>query len=326
MEKIETYKTVRNWSELIGIEDEFSTSKEEWVFRGETKRRTPKTTLQRICEEFHFGPEDVPGLEGKLIVDFIRNYPIHSPAVVVPDDDDTIFWLSLMRHYGTPTRLLDFTYSFFIATFFATEKSSESAAPNLEPDGSLPPQEPSAVWAVNKSWLTRHSSVLMNDIGGIELCTDWGNRKGSAFRTIFWNQNPAIKAVFPVNPYTFHERLHLQQGLFLCPGSLSLSFEGNLLSLRDYRENVRLILLESSCRIEILSKLHRAGLNRELLFPGMDGFAKSLGTTTPLSFRDQKRLSESGGRVPTDSNGKFLWKEYLERMRKSGDGRPGGLQ
>lgn len=36
-----------------------------------------------------------------------------------PDKDNFLEWLSLMRHCGAPTRLMDWTYSFFIAVYFA---------------------------------------------------------------------------------------------------------------------------------------------------------------------------------------------------------------
>src|SRR5436309_276549 len=34
-------------------------------------------------------------------------------------------WLALMQHYGAPTRLLDFSYSFWIALFFAFEAAED---------------------------------------------------------------------------------------------------------------------------------------------------------------------------------------------------------
>src|SRR5881227_953261 len=37
-------------------------------------------------------------------------------------------WLALMQHYGAPTRLLDFTESFWIALYFAFEDAEEDCA------------------------------------------------------------------------------------------------------------------------------------------------------------------------------------------------------
>ena len=45
-----------------------------------------------------------------------------------PKDDDDFSWLALMQHYGAPSRLLDFSFSPYVAAYFALENGIEDAA------------------------------------------------------------------------------------------------------------------------------------------------------------------------------------------------------
>jgi len=92
--------------------------------------------------------------------------------------------------------------------------------------------------------------------------------------------NNKYTLVRPENPIGLHERLHLQQGVFLCPGNMTISFGDNLKALDgwDNKNNVRKIV----CRLDIehlrkaLEKCRRMNISRESLFPGLDGFAQSM--------------------------------------------------
>src|SRR5262249_25643244 len=44
---------------------------------------------------------------------------LHQFLDKLPDEDDQLSWLALLRHSGVPTRLLDVTRSIFIACYFA---------------------------------------------------------------------------------------------------------------------------------------------------------------------------------------------------------------
>lgn len=290
---------INGWKELVEFETELEATGQEWVFRGQPSPKYPlKTTLERACDDFitaasdevRENPETIRVVENALIIDFKRLSPLHSPPLL-PDNDDTIEWVALMRHYGAPTRFLDFTFSLFIATYFAVE--AERAEP--------------IVWAVNKTWLTKqYRESIYNALSKPEadkLLEAWGRREGWVFEELFFTPDPPFNQVWPVGSFRFNDRLAAQQGLFLCTNNITVPFHQTLESIPGSDKNVISIHIQSkTARSEILRKLYRTRTGRETLFPGFQGFAESLRLKVPIILQLQA-LKTKGARLGPNITG-----------------------
>ncbi|HEY1375084.1 MAG TPA: FRG domain-containing protein [Candidatus Binatia bacterium] len=269
---------------------------QQWIFRGYKNSSWDfETKLQRAI--FKFGLSDptpldkeskrallqpalkegldaldkthsVSAIEGGLLRRFKRQ--CHHYTMAVPGEANIMEWLALMQHYGAPTRLLDWTYSFWVAVYFAVEESEKECV----------------VWALDSRWIRQRVKDRLNEVSKM-IDSEYGGYdpnviQRETFRDAFQSGK---RFVFPINPYRLNERLVLQQGLFLCPGDISSSFEANLEALagdrsgkKDFSGNLIKFIIKNDPQLRktIMQRLQRMNLNRATLFPGLDGFSQSL--------------------------------------------------
>src|SRR5262245_59758646 len=139
-----TREPLETWDAIQTCFDEFAASDSQWIFRGHSDSAWDiETTLERAISatwvdppakgesgadrrrKLNAVPTQGPGnqdtwkVELRLLREFKRRY--HQFSHHLPESGDTMEWLSLMRHYGAPCRLVDFSYSWFVALFFAIE-------------------------------------------------------------------------------------------------------------------------------------------------------------------------------------------------------------
>ena len=255
----------------------------KWVFRGQKpqKGQTFVTSLERAAKSFDTNRTELADLERKLIREFRRRYNIYSTSYV-PEKNDVLEWLALMQHYGAPTRLLDWTYSFYVAAYLALARDGDGYkiwALNTEWFNYARVITDRNFWRKNSSWFKKRHDNL-----------HWTKQEDSAeeepavkrnlMADYLMNRHPQ-KLVMAVNPFVLNDRLAAQQGLFLFPGNISEGFDDNL-TVRNYREEanahlVRIIVCpDLKLRKDILYRLHRMNINSATLFPGLQGFAESL--------------------------------------------------
>jgi hypothetical protein len=263
--------------ELTELRDN-NTEDIEWIYRGlPDSGYLLQTSLERAFNKWFSGgldPDRALHIEGGLIRSFKRQ--CYHYITNVPDSQNIMEWLALMRHHGAPTRLLDWSYSFFAGVYFAVE--------------TVDPERDCSVWALNQKWAwTRDKDLykgLMEPIDNKGLDTDPNVMELETFRDVFMAKKPFV---CPINAYRLNERLVIQQGTFLCPGDISKSFEENLTALAPIRDSkadfedhlweIRIKKDPPDLRKKILRKLHRMNMNRATLYPGLDGFAQSLDIT-----------------------------------------------
>ena len=292
-----TEEHANTWDKLIEFEKinhKSSFKKEgqeiEWIFKGVTDSDYPLlTTLERDIADIkginlnekkniselrtllqkglkvEEGSKAISiyDIESGLIRKFKRQ--CHHYDIQTPEEDNILEWLALMRHYGAPTRLLDWTYSFYVALFFALSDAT--------------PGKACAVWALEQRSIKKQLQKRNSDIFKIlekdehVTCKSW--------KRVFKRRKPHA-FVYLVNPFRLHERLVIQQGNFLCPGDITKTFEENLAAVlpkRDKRKLFKYIIkCEPEDRRDILLHLHRMNINKATLFPGLEGFTKSLKT------------------------------------------------
>jgi hypothetical protein len=235
--------------EITGIrlhnrEDLNRYAKPGWLYRGHRKADWVIESSIERC----FAREGIPvkeryGLEQELLRDFKRAY--HQYAAHVPGDDAMLEWLALMEHHGAPTRCVDFSYSVYVAAYFALEDADDDCA----------------VWAINGPWASRASVAALRKAGkkGVQSFLQPTVQEQESVAAEAFLRTPHVRCAVPVNPFRLNERLRTQKGIFMVPGDCRLPFMDNLRALPQYHsaDNVVKLVIPIELRRTTLRQLYR---------------------------------------------------------------------
>ena len=200
---------------------------------------------------------DAGGVEGHLL----RNFRKYAATGAVPADS-VWNWLALGQHHGLPTRLLDWTYSPYVALHFAT-----AAAETFELDG--------VVWMVD--YVRAHELVPAPLRRALEA------EGANVFTTeMLADAAPSLAElerlagddfVLFVEPPSFDERIVNQYALF----SLVSRPDAGLVDwLRAHADLARRVVIPAALKSEVRDKLDQANVTERVLFPGLDGLSRWL--------------------------------------------------
>jgi hypothetical protein len=249
-----------SWADFLKWTDEL---RGPWCFRGQKEAKwTLDTSLDRaVKREFPGGYDHVDREpeERELLVRFQQQ--AHQYVSQSPNSEDLSSWLALMQHHNVPTRLLDWTESPYVAMFFALEDKSDEGW--------------SAAWAIDLAWIDEQSRDLRGDEE--RSLVDPGGRIGLLNGLLRHTEKPLIVRI---KPPRVNDRMAAQQGLFLCKLYHRAAFSAIVTSMMMHpqisRPVVRKLLVGADLRLTFLKKLRAMNIHRASLFPGLDGFGKSL--------------------------------------------------
>jgi FRG domain len=246
---------VSSWIELqeavfdSSWQPSLSRHRSQFVFRGAPRARHGlETSLQTGGFEAH---------ERHLLTSF-RKYALRNAV-----HGDLVWnWLSLAKHHGLPTRLLDWTYSPYVAMHFATHDLRQ-----FDDDG--------AIWCVDyrktNELLPAPMRKVLEDEDVNIFTTDLLNRVATTLDA--FDSLGREEFILFFEPPSLDERIVNQFALFSLPSSATMSLEA-LLRRRD--DLYRRIIIPAELKWEIRDKLDQANITERVLFPGLDGLSQWL--------------------------------------------------
>lgn len=259
-----------SWAKLQSEIEALGSNGSQWVFRAlrepvdttSSGRRVAITSsFDDACKRRSGGmpPRNRWLYESWMLSDFKRE--AHNYLSHLPEPGNFLEWMALGRHYGMPSRLIDFTYSFHVATYFALSMKMEKG------DG--------CIVALNLTWMKENWER--------RLRTSYSRFKGHAlgsfhshklFRYFAFVRHDKYAVI--VNPLRRNPRLANQMGCFLCPGSIQHEADANLAQTLKNNPNVKkLIYLRSPVKREAMIALFGMNISQATLYPDLVGWAES---------------------------------------------------
>ncbi len=222
-----------------------------FAFRGLSDAGYPlQTTLTRL------GGEPAK-LEGHLL----RNFRKYAHRDVV-ERDSLWNWLAVAQHHRLPTRLLDWTYSPYIALHFATANTEKSGI-----DG--------AVWcfdyAQGRQLLPDELRSALAAEGAAVFTVEMLSRVAGRLEA-FDQLSPEPFMVF-FEPPSLDDRIVNQYALFSVLSSPAASLDD---WLEAHPGLCRKIVIPARLKWEVRDKLDQANITERVLFPGLDGLSEWL--------------------------------------------------
>jgi len=246
---------IKSWSELCeklydnSWQDNLGRFRSNYAFRGiSNKYYDLKTSFVRRC-----------GTHAHLEYHLLRNFRKYARIEGEVEHFSEWKWLTMARHYGLPTRLLDWTYSPFVAMHFATAEVDHY-------------DQDAAIWHVDYVKVNRMLPSplidVLNDVVANVFTLEMVERALPDIKSFDLLGKDDLVMFF--EPPSMDARI-INQFAF------SSVMSGNMARLDKWLEThpdlYRRVIIPKELKWEIRDKLDQANITERILFPGLDGLA-----------------------------------------------------
>lgn len=255
-----------SWNSLRTLYEQNTNRWNGWLFRGQIipkgtrkSQRLLETSLERGMSRFNIPLSKARIWEYRLLRDFKRRYHLVNDQPL--DQKNSMEWLALLRHYGGPARLMDWTYSFWVAVHFAVDRAK--AGDTCE------------IWALEAPWWREQAEKEYQELTKVVKIHGSNSVKESE-QVFCMKKSPGL---WFLSPFRLNDRLAAQQGAFVLPLDVTRTLEDNLTALTpNHKSNKHIkrywFTVTPSRLKSCLRELQRLNITRMTLYPGIEGLAQ----------------------------------------------------
>lgn len=236
---------IESWEHLSKLVAHFSRyNGHDWLFRGvtdESYKLIPKMGRpERKAKPTLVDPNRRIDYSAADEIAVFEMFKDASRAHVTATPTKELEWLALAQHFGVPTRLLDWTEGFLVATWFAVKNSGFINAFDIGKRKPTQRRQPAALWVIRN--LPR---------------VDEADKDAPLITT-------GIKSYRPPH---ISARIPAQRSVFTLHGDPTAEV--------THPELVKFTITSESC-FEIRKRLDSCGINQGSLFPDLEGLGNHL--------------------------------------------------
>jgi hypothetical protein len=211
---------------------------DDWT--AEKAQKFEEFSLKHFCSKFHLYDRENMQPESKLA------------------------WLSVMQHYGVPTRLLDFTESAYVALYFALEAYNPQTKRDL------------ALYAIDYSAILEKSilHIQSKDTAFRESRATLSDKQDEVFELIVDRFSYDIAWI--AEPKIVNARLDRQAGSFILSGNRGMRIEEVLASPIYAECPMSKFVIPATLYEGIFALLRKMNITSKSLYGDLDGLARSI--------------------------------------------------